>query len=67
MIKKGKRVVFKGGCSFNHLRVWLVKHITKDGKRISIGRFIDGGLWHDVDKFRLAEPDEIKNKKRRDA
>lgn len=67
MIKKGDYVVHRYGSSIRHTYVRKVSRMTNDGKKICVGAPIDGTLWIPTDRFRLAEPDEIKNKKRRDA
>lgn len=67
MIKLGDHIVHKYGTSIRHTYVRKVTRMTKDGKKVCVGAPIDGMLWIPVERFRLAEPDEIKNKKRRDA
>lgn len=65
MFKLGNWFVFKSGSGIKAVPM-QVKVITKDGKRIRTYRAIDGEMWIDVNKLRLATKQEIKLQKRID-
>lgn len=66
MIKKGSWFVFKRGDGFWHRKPMQVKAITREKDRVRTFRAIDGQMWIDIDKIRLATKEEIALNERQD-
>ena len=57
-MKKGSRVVFLHGSDWMRSRVYVIRSITTDGKRVRLNQAVNHVMWHDINLFRIATKGE---------